>query len=61
VGESGSGKTTVGKAVLQLLRDTAQISGEALLDGRPLRQLHGDRVAPQGARRRSSFRIRSRP
>jgi peptide/nickel transport system ATP-binding protein len=44
VGESGSGKTTVGKAVLQLLRDTAQISGEALLDGQPLRQLHGDQL-----------------
>jgi peptide/nickel transport system ATP-binding protein len=44
VGESGSGKTTVGKAVLQLLRDTAQISGEALLDGRPLQQLRGDEL-----------------
>jgi peptide/nickel transport system ATP-binding protein len=44
VGESGSGKTTVGKAVLQLLRDTAQISGVALLDGQPLRQLHGDQL-----------------
>jgi peptide/nickel transport system ATP-binding protein len=42
VGESGSGKTTVGKAVLQLLRNTAQISGSALLMGQPLEQLNGE-------------------
>jgi peptide/nickel transport system ATP-binding protein len=42
VGESGSGKTTVGKAVLQLLRNTAKISGSALLHGQPLEQLSGE-------------------
>jgi peptide/nickel transport system ATP-binding protein len=51
VGESGSGKTTVGKAVLQLLRNTAQISGSALLLGQPLEQLNGEplRVARRAA------------
>jgi len=42
VGESGSGKTTVGKGVLQLLRDTARISGSARLAGAPLEAIHGD-------------------
>ncbi len=42
VGESGSGKTTVGKAVMQLLRNTAQISGAALLNGQALDQLQGE-------------------
>jgi len=42
VGESGSGKTTVGKAVMQLLRTTAQIEGTALLEGKPLDQLKGE-------------------
>src|SRR6185436_290481 len=42
VGESGSGKTTVGKAVLQLLRNTARISGSALLLGQPLEQMNGE-------------------
>jgi peptide/nickel transport system ATP-binding protein len=42
VGESGSGKTTVGKAVLQLLRHSAKISGSALLLGQPLEQLNGE-------------------
>ena len=42
VGESGSGKTTVGKAVLQLLRNAAEISGSALLLGQPLDQLNGE-------------------
>jgi len=42
VGESGSGKTTVGKALLQLLRGKAQISGSVLLQGRPLDQLGGE-------------------
>ncbi len=41
VGESGSGKTTVGKAVLQLLRSSARISGSALLHGQALERLHG--------------------
>ena len=42
VGESGSGKTTVGKAVMQLLRNTAQISGIARLNGQALDQLQGE-------------------
>jgi len=42
VGESGSGKTTVGKAVLQLLRNAARISGSAQLEGRPLETLNGE-------------------
>jgi len=42
VGESGSGKTTVGKAVLQLLRNTARISGTAQLEGQPLETLNGE-------------------
>jgi peptide/nickel transport system ATP-binding protein len=42
VGESGSGKTTVGKALLQLLRSQAQVSGAALLHGQPLDKLHGE-------------------
>jgi peptide/nickel transport system ATP-binding protein len=42
VGESGSGKTTVGKAVMQLLRNTAQVSGTALLQGQALDQLQGE-------------------
>ncbi len=42
VGESGSGKTTVGKALLQLLRGKAEISGSALLSGHPLEQLSGE-------------------
>ena len=42
VGESGSGKTTVGKALLQLLRGKAEISGAALLSGQLLDQLNGE-------------------
>ena len=42
VGESGCGKTTTGKAIVQLLRSTASISGEALLDGKDLFTLQGD-------------------
>ncbi|MCF8167753.1 MAG: ABC transporter ATP-binding protein [Rhodoferax sp.] len=42
VGESGSGKTTVGKAVMQLLRNTAQVSGTALLQGQALDLLQGE-------------------
>jgi peptide/nickel transport system ATP-binding protein len=49
VGESGCGKTTTGKALLQLLRDVAEIRGEARLDGRDLAGLDGD--ALQAARR----------
>ena len=36
VGESGCGKTTIGKALLQLLRGAARTQGRALLDGRDL-------------------------
>ncbi|HTT12514.1 MAG TPA: dipeptide ABC transporter ATP-binding protein [Burkholderiaceae bacterium] len=50
VGESGCGKTTTGKAAVQLLRGVARISGEALLEGRPLDALEGD--ALRAARRR---------
>jgi len=50
VGESGCGKTTAGKAILQLLRHTARIEGEAKLQGQSLDRLHGD--ALQLARRR---------
>ncbi len=42
VGESGSGKTTVGKAIMQLLRNGATIEGSALLEGKPLDQLTGE-------------------
>jgi peptide/nickel transport system ATP-binding protein len=42
VGESGCGKTTTGKALLQLLRDVAEVGGEARLDGQPLADLQGD-------------------
>lgn len=41
VGESGCGKTTSGKAIVQLLRRQAQISGRALFDGHDLFQLSG--------------------
>jgi len=36
VGESGSGKTTLGKAGMRLLAENAQISGNIVLDGRPV-------------------------
>jgi peptide/nickel transport system ATP-binding protein len=42
VGESGCGKTTIGKAIVQLLRGQAVIEGQALLDGRNLFDLRGD-------------------
>jgi len=42
VGESGCGKTTLGKAIVQLLRGQAVIEGRALLDGQDLFGLHGD-------------------
>jgi peptide/nickel transport system ATP-binding protein len=41
VGESGCGKTTTGKAIVQLLRQVAQIEGRALLRGRDLFSLEG--------------------
>jgi peptide/nickel transport system ATP-binding protein len=41
VGESGCGKTTIGKAIVQLLRGQALIRGQALLGGRNLFDLHG--------------------
>jgi peptide/nickel transport system ATP-binding protein len=41
VGESGCGKTTTGKAIVQLLRHQARISGQALLDGQDLFTLQG--------------------
>jgi peptide/nickel transport system ATP-binding protein len=42
VGESGCGKTTIGKAIVQLLRGQARIEGEALLEGRNLFALQGE-------------------
>ena len=42
VGESGCGKTTTGKAIVQLLRRHAEISGEALFEGRNLFALEGE-------------------
>ena len=41
VGESGCGKTTTGKAIVQLLRGQADISGQALLSGQNLFDLQG--------------------
>ena len=41
VGESGCGKTTTGKAIVQLLRNQAQTSGRAMLDGQNLFELDG--------------------
>ena len=41
VGESGCGKTTTGKAIVQLLRGQADITGQALLDGQNLFDLQG--------------------
>ena len=41
VGESGCGKTTSGKAIVQLLRRQARISGQALFDGQDLFKLSG--------------------
>jgi peptide/nickel transport system ATP-binding protein len=42
VGESGCGKTTIGKAIVQLLRAQARIEGRALLEGRNLFDLQGE-------------------
>ncbi|MCW5635867.1 MAG: ABC transporter ATP-binding protein, partial [Rubrivivax sp.] len=50
VGESGSGKTTIGKAIVQLLRGVAEVSGRALLDGSDLLTLRAG--ALREARRR---------
>jgi peptide/nickel transport system ATP-binding protein len=50
VGESGCGKTTVGKALLQLLRPTA---GSVRFDGTELTALRGERLR----RRRREFQI----
>ncbi|KQW42404.1 MULTISPECIES: dipeptide ABC transporter ATP-binding protein [unclassified Roseateles] len=41
VGESGCGKTTSGKAIVQLLRRQARISGQAMFEGRDLFKLDG--------------------
>ncbi|MDP1692400.1 MAG: ABC transporter ATP-binding protein [Burkholderiaceae bacterium] len=49
VGESGCGKTTIGKAIVQLLRGQADIEGRALLGGSNLFDMQGD--ALQAARR----------
>ena len=44
VGESGCGKTTIGKAIVQLLRKQAEIDGQALLEGRDLFKLEGEQL-----------------
>jgi peptide/nickel transport system ATP-binding protein len=44
VGESGCGKTTIGKAVLQLLRDIAVIDGTARVEGKDLFSLQGEEL-----------------
>jgi peptide/nickel transport system ATP-binding protein len=49
VGESGCGKTTTGKAIVQLLRNQAEIRGRAMLGAHNLFELEGD--ALQAARR----------
>jgi peptide/nickel transport system ATP-binding protein len=41
VGESGCGKTTTGKAIVQLMRTQARVTGRALLDGHNLFELTG--------------------
>jgi peptide/nickel transport system ATP-binding protein len=50
VGESGCGKTTTGKAIVQLLRGQATISGQAVFEGSDLFSQSGD--ALRAARRR---------
>jgi peptide/nickel transport system ATP-binding protein len=42
VGESGCGKTTTGKAIVQLLRGVATVSGRAMLSGQNLFDLQGE-------------------
>jgi len=42
VGESGCGKTTTGKAIVQLLRHQAAITGKALFNGQDLFELQAD-------------------
>jgi peptide/nickel transport system ATP-binding protein len=49
VGESGCGKTTTGKAIVQLLRGTAVMQGQALMGGKNLFDLQGTEL--QAARR----------
>jgi len=50
VGESGCGKTTTGKAIVQLLRHQALISGQALFQGQDLFTLEGEALrAARGA------------
>lgn len=49
VGESGCGKSTTGRAVTQLLRGKAELSGQALLNGQDLFGLQGE--ALRAARR----------
>ena len=42
VGESGSGKTTTGKAIVQLLRGRAEVTGVARFEGQDLLRLEGE-------------------
>ncbi len=50
VGESGCGKTTIGKAIVQLLRGVADVQGRALLSGEDLLTMQAE--ALKAARRR---------
>ena len=58
VGESGCGKTTTGKAIVQLLRGQADITGQALLDGQNLFDLRGEPLREATRPCRSSSRTR---
>ena len=44
VGESGCGKSTIGKAILQMLPNGSQTSGEMTFEGQEITRLTGDRL-----------------
>jgi len=56
VGESGCGKTTSGKAILQLLRGAADLSGSAFLDGVDLMSANREQLFEARPKFKSSFR-----
>jgi peptide/nickel transport system ATP-binding protein len=51
VGESGCGKSVTWLAVLGLLGPRARVSGQVVLEGRPLLSLQGDDLAPVRGKR----------